>query len=100
MRFVGGAEIARFIREHPPETEMVRAWVHEMKCRRWTRPEAVKADLRGADISQPPTIRFHLVSAPVLIDTLVDFHNGIVVLTDIRKVTREANGLQVHHGSA
>jgi hypothetical protein len=100
MRFVGLAEIEAFIRDHPPDAEMVRAWVFEMKSRRWDRPEAVIRDHRGANTSRSPTVTFSLASAPVQIETLIDFRNSIVVLTNIQRVNREPDQLSVQHGNA
>lgn len=92
MRFLGKVEVAAFLTIQPAYAEGVRAWLNEISRRNWPSAEALSTDFLHADISAPPVIVFHLAAGAVCIETLVDFRNGIVLLTAIReRVPTHAN---------
>ena len=84
MKFLGQAEAAAFLREHPKKAETLRAWLGEIQYRNWHSPEALSADFQNVDTTRPPLAVFRLGRAALEIETLVDFRNGIVLLTGIR----------------
>jgi hypothetical protein len=84
MKFLGLAEAALFLREHPKQAEALRAWLGEIQHRKWCSYEALAADFQYVDITFPPRAIFRLGQPALEIDTLMDFRNGIVLLTGIR----------------
>ena len=91
MRFVGQTEIASFLAECPGYALPVRAWLAEMKHRRWTNADAIVADFLNVDASRLPTVVFNLEPAALRIETLIDFRNGVVLLTAIQRPTMMAD---------
>jgi mRNA-degrading endonuclease HigB of HigAB toxin-antitoxin module len=83
MRFVGLTEIATFVAQCPDRADAVRAWLTEMKHRNWANAAALASDFANADASELPVIVFYLGPQSVRIETLIDFRNGIVMLTKI-----------------
>lgn len=102
MRFVGQTEVDAFIAQWPAHGDHVRAWLSEMKYRRWKDAASLEADFRELDLSRLPTVIFFLSSARVRIDTLIHFRAGVVMLTGIvTQTTRPdptANDWNTHHG--
>jgi len=95
MRFVGQTEIAAFLAEWPGHGESVRAWLSEMKYRRWPTAAALESDFGSADVSGTPAVTFYLANASVRIETLVDFRTSVVMLTRIGVHTTRA-GVAAH----
>lgn len=85
MRFVGQTEIAAFLAEYPDRSEGLRAWLAEVKYRSWGSADALAADFLNADASGLPTVIFYLDSRSLQIETLIDFRNGVVLLTAIQR---------------
>jgi mRNA-degrading endonuclease HigB of HigAB toxin-antitoxin module len=85
MRFLGQTEIASFLAQCPEQAQAVRAWLAEIRYGRWPGPEALAADFLDVDASDPPVVVFQLLPIGVRIETLVDFRNGIVLLTAIQR---------------
>ncbi len=83
MRFVGQTEIAAFLADCPAHAEAVRAWLLEIKHRRWSNSVALTRDFLSADVSSPPAVVFDLSPFGIRIGTLIDFRSGVVLLTDI-----------------
>ena len=83
MRFLGYTEVASFMAQHPLHGEALGAWLCEIQYHDWRSPEALSADFRGVEVTQPFTV-FRLGIRPLLIETIVDFRNQIVLLTGIR----------------
>lgn len=83
MRFFGYTEAASFMVQHPLHGETLRAWLCEIQYRDWRSPGALTADFRCVDVTPPFTV-FRLGIPPLLIETIVDFRNRIVLLTGIR----------------
>jgi len=84
MMFLGRIELEAFLREHPGQAETLRAWLGEIQHRDWLSREALAADFRSVDANCPPLAVFRLGRPALVIETLVDFRNGIVLLTGIR----------------
>jgi hypothetical protein len=84
VRFVGQTEIASFLLEWPEYAEPLQAWLTEMKHRRWPSADALAVDFPNVDASRAPVLVFYLLPAGIRIETLVDFRNGIVLLTVIQ----------------
>jgi len=93
MKFLGHAEAAAFIRERPAQAETVRAWLSEIKYRAWINEKTLAADFRGVDTTSPPRAIFRLGWPLVLVETIVDFRNGIVLLTGIRSIAEPSSRL-------
>lgn len=85
MRFVGLTEIAAFVAQYPRDAEAVRAWVTEMKHRTWASAATLAIDFPNADASRLPVVVFFLGPRSFRFETLIDFRNGIVLLTEIHR---------------
>jgi mRNA-degrading endonuclease HigB of HigAB toxin-antitoxin module len=85
MRFVGQTEIAAFLAEYPGDSDGLRAWLAEMKHRSWSSPDALAADFLKVDASSLPAVIFYLEPIALRIETLIDFRNGVVLLTAIQR---------------
>jgi mRNA-degrading endonuclease HigB of HigAB toxin-antitoxin module len=85
MRFVGQTEIAAFLAECPDQSDGLRAWLAEMKHRTWGSADALAADFLNIDASGLPTVIFYLEPTALRIETLIDFRNGVVLLTAIQR---------------
>lgn len=84
MRFVGQTEVTAFLADCPALTEPVRAWLTEIKHRRWDGYQALASDFLSVDVSAPPEVVFNLSPPGVRIVTLFDFRNDVVLLTSIQ----------------
>jgi mRNA-degrading endonuclease HigB of HigAB toxin-antitoxin module len=84
VKVLGQTEAATFLREHPEQAEKLRALLAEMRSRDWTTPEALTADFRSVDTTCLPLAVFRIGKPALVVETLVDFRNGIVLLTDLR----------------
>lgn len=80
MRILGQLEVANFVRAYPHETEVLGAWLNEVRHRRWANPKALIADFRLAQAHSPPYAVFRLGPTPVLVETLIDYRNGVVLV--------------------
>ena len=87
MKFLGCIDLVVFLREHPRQAETLRAWLGEIQHRDWHSREALATDFQSFDATRPPLAVFRLGRPALLIETLVDFRNGIVLLTGIRMAT-------------
>jgi mRNA-degrading endonuclease HigB of HigAB toxin-antitoxin module len=85
MRLLGHTEVGDFIAQNPEQAEAVRAWLAEVRHRQWTGPATLAADFLHVDASDPPVVIFRLLPVGVRIETLVDFRNGVVLLTAIQR---------------
>jgi mRNA-degrading endonuclease HigB of HigAB toxin-antitoxin module len=85
MRFAGQTEVAAFLADCPGLAEPVRAWVTEIKHRRWEDYQALASDFLSVDVFAPPEVVFNLSPSGVRIVTLFDFRNDIVLLTSIQR---------------
>jgi mRNA-degrading endonuclease HigB of HigAB toxin-antitoxin module len=85
MRFVGQTEVAAFMTNCPAQADLVRAWLAEIKHRRWDRHEALATDFLSVDVSSAPEVVFNLSPSGVRIATVIDFRNGVVLLTSIQR---------------
>ena len=85
MRFVGQTELAAFLVNCPAFSEPVRAWLTEIRHRRWEGYQALKSDFLSVDVSAPPEVVFNLSPSGVRIVTLIDFRNDVVLLTSIQR---------------
>ena len=85
MRFVGQTEIAAFLAECPEQSEGLCAWLAEMKHRSWGSATALVADFLNVDASDLPVVIFYLEPTSLRIETLIDFRNGVVLLTAIQR---------------
>jgi mRNA-degrading endonuclease HigB of HigAB toxin-antitoxin module len=94
MRFVGQAEIAAFLAECPDQSDGLRAWLAEMKHRTWGSVDALAADFLNVDASGLPRVIFYLEPTSLRIETLIDFRNGVVLLTSIQRPAMAPGGLR------
>ena len=85
MRFVGQTEIAAFLAECPDQSDGLRAWLAQMKHRNWGSVDALVVDFLNVDASDLPAVIFYLEPTALRIETLIDFRNGVVLLTAIRR---------------
>ena len=69
------------------EAEVLRAWVYELKHWERIEPDHLITAFQKVDLSAAPRVVFHLSSAPLTIETLIDFRAGVVLITDIIKVS-------------
>jgi len=83
MKFLGRTEIATFVARYPTYAEDLRVWLAEVVDTAWSSVDALLSDYPRADASHLPTLIFYLGPKRLRIETLVDFRNGIVLLTDI-----------------
>ena len=83
VRFLGYTEAASFIARQSMHGETLRAWLYEIQYRDWRSLGALTADFRCIDVTPPFTV-FRLGTPPLLLETIVDFPNRIVLLTGIR----------------
>src|SRR5687768_11919937 len=86
MRFVGQTEIAAFLADSPDQGDGVRAWLAEVKHRRWASAEALARDFLNVDVSAVPIVIFYLETRALRIETLINFRNGVVLLTAIERL--------------
>ena len=84
MKFLGRSEVASFLRVYPGQAETLQAWLAEIRHRNWPSPEAFSKDFPQVDTRSLPFAVFRLGRPALKIETLVDFRNGIVLLTEIR----------------
>jgi mRNA-degrading endonuclease HigB of HigAB toxin-antitoxin module len=87
MKFLGRTDFVAFLRQHPEQAETLRAWLGEIQHRHWCSREALAADFQSVDATRPPLAVFRVGRPALLIETLVDYRNGIVLLTGIRLAT-------------
>ena len=87
MKFLGRTEFVAFLGEHPEQAETLRSWLGEIQHRDWGSREALAADFQSVDATRPPLAVFRLGRPALVIETLVDFRNGVVLLTAIRIAT-------------
>jgi mRNA-degrading endonuclease HigB of HigAB toxin-antitoxin module len=66
-----------------PEGDALRAWLYELEHAEWTQPARLSASFPRVDLSALPSAIFHLATAPLRIETLIDFRTGIVLVTHI-----------------
>jgi hypothetical protein len=93
MRLLGQVEVAAFVRHHPDETEVLAAWLNEVRHHGWANSDALMADFRSAEAHQPPYAVFRLGPTPVFVETIVDYRNGVILVERLRvrdPVTRTA----------
>jgi mRNA-degrading endonuclease HigB of HigAB toxin-antitoxin module len=83
MKFLGRTEIATFVAQYPSHAEDLRVWLVELENLTWTSADALLKDYPRADASRLPALIFYLGPTRLRIETLVDFRNGIVLLTSI-----------------
>ena len=84
MKLLGQTEAASFSRKHPGQAERLRAWLAEIQHRDWDSPEDLSADFKNIDATTPPVAVFRFGQPTLVIETLVDFRNRIVLLTKVR----------------
>jgi mRNA-degrading endonuclease HigB of HigAB toxin-antitoxin module len=96
MRFLGQTEIGAFLAAWPAYNDTVRAWLTEVKQRRWSSPAELAGDFREVDASSPPLVIFCLAPFAIRIETLIHFRLGIVLLT---RIEPPAVGYGEHHQS-
>lgn len=84
MKFLGQAEAAAFLRGHPTQADKLQAWLSEIRFRSWHNAAALAADFRNVDASASPRVVFRFGRPALVIETLMDFRNEIVLLTAIR----------------
>jgi mRNA-degrading endonuclease HigB of HigAB toxin-antitoxin module len=77
--------VAAFLANCPALSDPVRAWLTEIKHRRWEGYQALESDFLSADASAPPEVVFNLSPPGVRIVTLVDFRNDVVLLISIQR---------------
>jgi mRNA-degrading endonuclease HigB of HigAB toxin-antitoxin module len=100
MRFLGQAEVAAFLSGHPSEAERLQAWLSEMRHRDWKNAEALSADFRSVDTSNPPRAIFKLGDPPLRIETLIDFRTNVVLLLGINEPGLQMSSVQTPHFSS
>lgn len=86
MRFAGQTEVAIFLAECPDQGDGLRAWLTEMKHRTWGSADALAVDFLNVDVSCLPVVIFYLEPTALRIETLIDFRNGVVLLTAIQRL--------------
>jgi mRNA-degrading endonuclease HigB of HigAB toxin-antitoxin module len=84
MRFVGQAEVAAFLRDHPAESERLQAWVAEMRHRNWKNLRDLTTAFRDVDASHSPLAIFRFDRPPMHIETLIDFRTNVLLLLAIK----------------
>jgi mRNA-degrading endonuclease HigB of HigAB toxin-antitoxin module len=84
MRFVGQTEVVTFLRDHPAESERLRAWVAEMRHRNWRSPQELTSAFRDVDTSRSPLTVFRFDRPPIHIETLIDFRTNVLMLVAIK----------------
>jgi hypothetical protein len=83
VRLVGLTHLEEAIRNRQESAGVLRAWRSEMCHRSWETAEALASSFRGADVSDLPTATFYVGSLPLRIDTLLDMHAGVVLVTAV-----------------
>jgi len=83
MRVLGQLEVAEFVRGHPEEADLLRAWLSEVRHHRWANSQALKADFRSVEANQPTRAVFRLGPKPIVVETIIDFRNGVVLLVTL-----------------
>lgn len=94
MKFLGATELTAFLERHPGQAGALRAWVSEIRHRTWTSVESLTANFRLA-AGRSPEIVFHVGDPPTAIATLIDFRNGVLLVTLIEP----ASGLSTLTGT-
>ena len=61
--------------------DAVKAFVYELKYRRWADAEALLNDYPQAELGELPKARFRLASNTVFIEGMVHFDSGVLLLT-------------------
>jgi len=87
MKFLGRTQLAAFLRDHPEQADTLQAWLSEIQYRDWRTRDALASDFQSVDATRTPLAVFRLGRPALVIETLVDFRNGIVLLTGIRIAT-------------
>lgn len=83
MRLLGYLEVADFVRRHPGETEVLGAWLNEVRHKRWADRKAVEAEFRMAEGSWPGHAVFRIGPTPVFVDSVIDYRNGVLLVTQL-----------------
>jgi mRNA-degrading endonuclease HigB of HigAB toxin-antitoxin module len=90
MRLLGQSELADFTERHKGAAEDVRAWLSEIKHQRWTGPSDLARGMFKVDFLNPPRARFHVAAATLVIETIIDFKSGVVLVTGIQATSPKA----------
>ena len=70
------------------DADALRAWVYELAHRDFESAAGLAAAFRQVDLSALSIAIFRLSSAPVRIDTLIDFRTGVVLVIHVSEVQR------------
>lgn len=84
LKFLGQSEAAQFLHYHPAHADTVQAWIGEIRHGTWRTPTDLAADFRSVEAASPPRAIFRLGHPAIVLETLVDFRNEVVLLTKIR----------------
>lgn len=85
MRVVGLDLVAEYAaRASEQDATRLRSWLYEVRHRSWRNLTALKSDYSCVDISNPPCTAFVLASAPVRIESIIDFKRGLLVVTAVK----------------
>ena len=60
--------------------EVLSAFVHELKHYRWANAEALLKDYPQAELGELPKARFRLASNTILIEGIIHFDSGVLLL--------------------
>lgn len=99
MRFVGQAEVAAFLRDHPVEADRLQAWVAEVRHCNWRCQQDLMTAFRDVDASGSPLIVFRFDRPPMHIETLIDFRTNVLVLLAIKRPGLHLEQLQYRNGN-
>lgn len=93
MRVVGADVIDAYLAARPPSltTEFLRALIYELREHSWKKPQVFASAFPKADLSALPKAVFRLEDGAVLVDTLVDFRTGVVLVTGITEAPSPAS---------
>lgn len=93
MRVVGAGVIDAYLAANPPSltSEFLRALIYELRENYWKKPQVLASAFPKADLSALPKAVFRLDDGAVLVDTLVDFRTGVVLVTGITEVSSAAS---------
>jgi hypothetical protein len=89
VRLVGIDQVARYLqtdRDLQASTAL-RAWVLELKTANWPDAAHLQNQFRQVDASNTPKVIFRLAAAPIGVETLIHFGSGVVLITEIQRLS-------------
>ena len=94
MKVLGLDNIERFLAvcADRQRREVLTAFVYELKHHHWADPETLVNDYPQAELGELPKARFRLADNTLLIEALIHFESGVLLLTNCVENSHRRSG--------